>query len=182
MDCYRVNIGEDKMMASVYLIIRTTTVAAAALLLLTTSAAAAGWSSACQSSVALLPRGGGAILTLCDAEQRAVGFRRGKSANDRQQDHNDVATAGISTKESSTSDDGVDGTLSSDDNDDSTTQEVTTSPFQRAYQEEADEIKKSQQFIQKQQLRRDLDKTWLDKGITAVIEFLENIFRWEVID
>ena len=80
------------------------------------------------------------------------------------------------TEESSTFDEDV------DDNDATTAQEVTTSPFQRAYQEEANEIKKSQQFIQKQQRRRELDKTWLDKGITAVIEFFENIFRWEVID
>ena len=98
----------------------------------------------------------------------------------RQQDHYDVAT-NTNTEESSTSDADVDETLSSDE-DDATAQEVTTSPFQRAYQEEADEIKKSQQFIQKQQRRRELDKTWLDKGITAVIEFFENIFRWEVIE
>lgn len=48
--------------------------------------------------------------------------------------------------------------------------------------EEVNEIKKSQQFLQKQQRRRELDKTWLDKGITAVIEFFENLFRWEVIE
>lgn len=155
------------MKASVYLIIRTT----AALLLLTSfsSAAAAGWSSsACQSSsIAFMPRGG------------AIGFRRGKSADNRQQD---VATTETNTEESTISED-VDETLSSDDDNDATTaQEVTDSPFQRAYQEEANEIKKSQQFIQKQQLRRELDKTWLDKGITAVFEFFENIFRWEVID
>jgi hypothetical protein len=155
---------------TVYLIIRTTVAAAALLFLLTSQpSAAAGWSSsACQSSsLALIPRGGGAI-----------GLRRGKSANDRQQDHHDVATD-TNTEESSTSDVDIDETLSSNA---TTAQEVTTSPFQRAYQEEADEIKKSQQFIQKQQLRRELDKTWLDKGITAVIEFFENIFRWEVID
>ena len=152
------------MTASVYLIIRTAVAAAALLLMTLPSAASAGWSSSasCQSSLALIPRGGGAI-----------GFRRGKSADNRQQVHNDVAT-NTNTEESSTSDEDV------DDND-ATTQEVT-SPFQRAYQEEANEIKKSQQFIQKQQLRRELDKTWLDKGITAVIEFFENIFRWEVID
>jgi hypothetical protein len=48
--------------------------------------------------------------------------------------------------------------------------------------EKVDEIKKSQQFLRKQQGRRELDTTWLDKGITAVIEFFENLFRWEVID
>jgi hypothetical protein len=48
--------------------------------------------------------------------------------------------------------------------------------------EKVDEIKKSQQFLQKQQRRRELDKTWLDKAITAVVEFFENLFRWEVID
>jgi len=48
--------------------------------------------------------------------------------------------------------------------------------------EKVNEIKKSQQFLIKQQKRRDLDKTWLDKGITSIIEFFENMFRWEVID
>ncbi|KAL3827515.1 hypothetical protein ACHAXA_003784 [Cyclostephanos tholiformis] len=48
--------------------------------------------------------------------------------------------------------------------------------------EEFDEIKKSQRFLQMQQRRRMLDKTWLDRGITSVIEFFENVFRWEVID
>lgn len=48
--------------------------------------------------------------------------------------------------------------------------------------EEVAEIKKSQEFLKKQQRRRELDKTWLDKGITAVIEFFENLFRWEVIE
>lgn len=48
--------------------------------------------------------------------------------------------------------------------------------------EKTNEIKKSQQFLIKQQKRRDLDKTWLDKGITSIIEFFENMFRWEVID
>ena len=49
-------------------------------------------------------------------------------------------------------------------------------------EEEVAEIKKSQKFLQKQQHRKELDKTWLDKGITGVIEFFENLFRWEVID
>ncbi|KAL7461007.1 hypothetical protein ACHAXS_001445 [Conticribra weissflogii] len=44
------------------------------------------------------------------------------------------------------------------------------------------EIRKEQSFLEKQRLRRELDKTWLDKSITAFIEFFENIFRWEVTD
>ena len=49
-------------------------------------------------------------------------------------------------------------------------------------QEEIENIKKDQQFLKKQQQRREMDKTWLDKGITAVVEFFENVFRWEVLD
>ncbi|KAL9188253.1 hypothetical protein ACHAXT_006631 [Thalassiosira profunda] len=48
--------------------------------------------------------------------------------------------------------------------------------------EEVEEIRESQRFLKKQQRRRELDKTWLDKGITAFIEFFENLFSWEVID
>ncbi|KAL3790823.1 hypothetical protein HJC23_004724 [Cyclotella cryptica] len=48
--------------------------------------------------------------------------------------------------------------------------------------EEIHKIKKSQLFLKKQQRRREMDKTWLDRGITATIEFWENIFRWEVVD
>lgn len=44
------------------------------------------------------------------------------------------------------------------------------------------EIRKEQSFLEKQRLRRELDKTWLDKCITAFIEVFENIFRWEVTD
>lgn len=61
-------------------------------------------------------------------------------------------------------------------------------PFDRSavskklHDEEVDEIKKSQRFLLKQQRRRMLDKTWLDRGITSIIEFFENVFRWEVID
>eukprot|EP01083_Nonionella_stella_P041856 113287_1 len=64
----------------------------------------------------------------------------------------------------------------------------TTPPFdlqevsKQLHREEIAEVKKAQEFLQKQQRRRDLDKTWLDKGITAVIEFGENLFRWEVIE
>ena len=49
-------------------------------------------------------------------------------------------------------------------------------------QEEVAEIKESQRFLQKQQRRRELDETWLDKAITSVVEFIENLFRWKVID
>ena len=50
------------------------------------------------------------------------------------------------------------------------------------YAEEIEEIRAGQRFIQKQQRRRELDKTWLDRGITAVIETFEHIFRWTVTD
>jgi hypothetical protein len=52
----------------------------------------------------------------------------------------------------------------------------------RLRREEIDKIKKSQLFLKKQQRRRETDKTWLDRGITATIEFWENVFRWEVVD
>ena len=48
--------------------------------------------------------------------------------------------------------------------------------------EEVNEIRKSQEFLQKQRRRRELDKTWLDRGITGFIEFFENLFSWKVID
>ena len=48
--------------------------------------------------------------------------------------------------------------------------------------EEIQKVKKAQEFLKKQERRRQMDKTWLDRGITATIEFFENIFRWEVID
>ncbi|KAL7522378.1 hypothetical protein ACHAWX_007066, partial [Stephanocyclus meneghinianus] len=53
---------------------------------------------------------------------------------------------------------------------------------ERLRREEIDKIKKSQLFLKKQQRRREMDKTWLDRGITATIEFWENVFRWEVVD
>ena len=52
----------------------------------------------------------------------------------------------------------------------------------KIYKEEVEEIKQSQQLIQKQRRRRELDTSWLDKGITAIIELFENLFSWEVID
>ncbi|KAL7485235.1 hypothetical protein ACHAW6_010837 [Cyclotella cf. meneghiniana] len=53
---------------------------------------------------------------------------------------------------------------------------------ERLRREEIGKIKKSQLFLKKQQRRREMDKTWLDRGITATIEFWENVFRWEVVD
>jgi hypothetical protein len=139
--------------------------AAAAVLLLLISAAATAaaesttrWSLA-PSNTAFLPRGGGAI-----------GFRKEKSTNTQE----DIAEQDGGKEEQE-----VDDEKTSLDEAGSDTQ---VSPFQRAYREEVSEIKKSQQFLQMQQRRRELDKTWLDKGITAVIELFENMFRWEVID
>ena len=48
--------------------------------------------------------------------------------------------------------------------------------------EEIQDIKESQQLIQKQKRRRELDSSLLDKGITRFIEFFENLFSWKVID
>jgi hypothetical protein len=48
--------------------------------------------------------------------------------------------------------------------------------------EEIQNVKKAQQFLKKQERRREMDKTWLDKIITGTVEFFENVFRWEVID
>jgi len=48
--------------------------------------------------------------------------------------------------------------------------------------EEIQDIKESQNLIQKQKRRRELDKYLLDKGITRFIEFFENLFSWKVID
>jgi hypothetical protein len=139
--------------------------AAAVLILLVSVAAVAAEStprwSLSPANTAFLPRGGGAI-----------GFRRGKSTNTQEP---------IAEKDDEEEDVDDDEETSLDEAD-SDTPRVVVSPFQQAYEEEVSEIKKSQQFLQMQQRRRELDKTWLDKGITAVIELFENIFRWEVID
>ena len=111
-------------------------------------------------NIAFLPRGGGAI-----------GFRKGKSTTKQE------PVSNTEEKELPVEEDTDEEIPSSDE-----AEETPISPFQKAYQEEVSEIKKSQEFLQMQQRRRELDKTWLDKGITAVIEFFENIFRWEVID
>jgi len=121
-----------------------------------------GWSLAPQANIAFLPRGGGAIS-----------FRKGKSTKTQEP----VAT----TSEEQSVEEDTDEEISSDEADGSDDTPPVTA-FQKAYQEEVSEIKKSQEFLQMQQRRREMDKTWLDKGITSVIELFENIFRWEVID
>jgi len=112
------------------------------------------------NNIAFLPRGGGAI-----------GFRKGNSTTKQE------PVINTEEKELQVEEDTDEEIPSSDE-----AEETPISPFQKAYQEEVSEIKKSQEFLQMQQRRRELDKTWLDKGITAVIELFENIFRWEVID
>ena len=144
--------------------------AVAAVLLSLLSAAAAeptprGWSLAPAANVAFLPRGGGAI-----------GFRKGKSSATQAPANNDLETT--EEEEQSSQEDAVEADEAASSSDETT----VSSPFQKAYQEEVTEITKAQQFLQMQQRRREMDKTWLDKGITAVIELFENIFRWEVID
>ena len=129
-----------------------------------------GWSLAPAANyVAFMPRGG------------AIGFRKGKSAAAKAPVNNDSLEINEDEQQMS-EEEGADEELSSDETDSNSSDETTVSPFQKAYQEEVSEIKKSQEFLKKQQRRRELDKTWLDKGITAVIELFENIFRWEVID
>ena len=129
-----------------------------------------GWSLANEGNVAFMPRGG------------AIGFRKGKSTAAQASVNNDSLE--IDREEQQTAEEDADEELSSDETDSKSSDETTAtvSPFQKAYQEEVSEIKKSQEFLKKQQRRRELDETWLDKGITAVIELFENIFRWEVID
>jgi len=123
-----------------------------------------GWSLAPSANIAFLPRGGGG----------AISFRKGKSTKTPQEP---VAT----TSEEQSVEEDTDEEISSDEAD-SSDDTPPVSAFQKAYQEEVSEIKKSQEFLQMQQRRREMDKTWLDKGITSVIELFENIFRWEVID
>lgn len=122
-----------------------------------------GWSLAPSVNIAFMPRGGGAIS-----------FRKGKSTKTQEP----VATT---SEEQSVEKEDTDEEISSDEAD-SSDDTPPASPFQKAYQEEVSEIKKSQEFLRMQQRRREMDKTWLDKGITSVIELFENIFRWEVID
>ncbi len=126
------------------------------------------WSLTPAANIAFLPRGGGAIS-----------FRKGTSTNTQEPVSN--ASGGTNEEEEQPVEEDTDEEISSSDEAKSS-DETPVSPFQKAYQEEVSEIKKSQQFLQMQQRRRELDNTWLDKGITAVIELFENIFRWEVID
>mmetsp|Transcript_22938 Transcript_22938/g.35885 ORF Transcript_22938/g.35885 Transcript_22938/m.35885 type:complete len:165 (+) Transcript_22938:102-596(+) len=125
------------------------------------------WSLTPAANTAFLPRGGGAIS-----------FRNGKSTNTKEPVSN--ASGGTNEEEEQSVEEDTAEEISSDEA--KSSDETPVSPFQKAYQEEVSEIKKSQQFLQMQQRRRELDKTWMDKGITAVIELFENIFRWEVID
>jgi hypothetical protein len=79
----------------------------------------------------------------------------------------------------------IEDTILNDDDDDESISEPQfdrQAVSKKLHTEKVNEIKKSQQFLIKQQKRRDLDKTWLDKGITSIIEFFENLFRWEIID
>mmetsp|Transcript_20188 Transcript_20188/g.32724 ORF Transcript_20188/g.32724 Transcript_20188/m.32724 type:complete len:150 (+) Transcript_20188:86-535(+) len=119
-----------------------------------------------RSAVAFVPRGGAA----------AIGRRRGRSKSkditeDKSEDENSTipemegdGEAGIESEEEFSSSFDI--------------EEVS----KQLREEEVAEIKQSQQFLKKQQQRRELDKTFLDKGITAFIEFFENLFSWKVID
>lgn len=111
-------------------------------------------------AVAFIPRGG------------AIGGRKGRSKVVPSSNKEDPNAAALPAE---SEEDIADGNDTGDSFD---LQEVST----RIHKEEVAEIKKTQQFLQKQQRRRELDLTFLDKGITAFIEFFENLFRWEVIE
>lgn len=105
-------------------------------------------------SVAFIPRGGGIL----GKGKRTAKVIEETSSND-------------DTDETSLSESGESG------------EEDTPSDIREAiYREEVEEIKESQRLIQKQRVRREMDKSFLDKTITAFIEFFENLFSWEVID
>ncbi|KAL3768763.1 hypothetical protein ACHAWU_006864 [Discostella pseudostelligera] len=116
------------------------------------------------TAIAFSPRGGGSD----SFRQRG---RKGRSSSSRE-----VSTESARTQSEV---DKVQNDLTNGDSDPPFDREAV---IKRVHKEEVAEMKKTQQFLQKQQRRRELDKTWLDKGITAVIEFFENLFRWEVID
>ena len=103
----------------------------------------------------------------CTSFPRGGGYRKNK----------------VSTSISTIEDDVV---VESDEDDSSDTGE--DSPFdleatnKKILKEEIQDIKESQQLIQKQKRRRELDSSLLDKGITRFIEFFENLFSWKVID
>ena len=67
-----------------------------------------------------------------------------------------------------------------DENDNDEKQQQQPTEGLELYPGQVAEIRKEQSFLEKQRKRREMDKTWLDKGITAFVEFFENIFRWEV--
>ncbi|KAL7441164.1 hypothetical protein ACHAXH_006616 [Discostella pseudostelligera] len=118
-----------------------------------------------------------------EARSTAIAFfpRGGGSDSFRQRGRKRSPSSQVSTESTVTQSEADD--VHDDDN-----KEYSAPPFdreaviKRVHKEEVAEMKKTQHFLQKQQRRRELDKTWLDKGITAVIEFFENLFRWEVID
>ena len=93
---------------------------------------------------------------------------------------------GIRRNKVSTSTSTIEDVAVESDEDSSDTEEDT--PFdleatnKKILIEEIQDIKESQQLIQKQKRRRELDKSLLDKGITRFIEFFENLFSWKVID
>jgi len=67
------------------------------------------------------------------------------------------------------------------DDDDKASDETNGDESRQAHKREVVKgVRADQLFLEKQRQRRALDKTWLDKGITAVIEGVENVFRWEV--
>lgn len=110
------------------------------------------------TTVAFFPRGG------------AIGrSRRGRSKAKSADVSVDVEPPTDSHEEN---DDGGDGDVQFD----------AVEVSKKLHREEVAEIKESQKLLQKQQRRRKLDETWLDKGITSVIEFFENLFSWKVID
>ena len=107
-----------------------------------------------EKSVAFLPRGGGIL----GKGKRTAKVIEETSSND-------------DTDETALSESGESG------------EEDTPYDIREAiYREEVEEIKESQRLIKKQRARREMDKSFLDKTITAFIEFFENLFSWEVID
>ena len=121
------------------------------------------------TAVAFFPRGGG----LDSFRQSQIGRKRYPASKLSAESDTDTANATLL---------GV-GEVHDNDTDD-----VSVATFdretatRRLHREEVAKMKKTQQFLRNQERRRELDKTWLDKGITAGIEFFENLFRWEVID
>mmetsp|Transcript_28250 Transcript_28250/g.51478 ORF Transcript_28250/g.51478 Transcript_28250/m.51478 type:complete len:150 (-) Transcript_28250:274-723(-) len=119
-----------------------------------------------RSAVAFVPRGGAA----------AIGRRRGRSkSKDVTDDKSEDETSTIPEMEG-------DGEAVIESGEESSSSFDIKEVSKQLHEEEVAEIKQSQQFLKKQQKRRELDKTFLDKGITAFIEFFENLFSWKIID